>query len=90
MATANSSASAGKRWSWALLGVALFLLLWTAASLRIGNPVLLSAEAMRDCAALSGDRGARKLIEAHMDRVIVTPVTTRAIFADFDAPEDFT
>ena len=41
MATANVSASGGKRWGWALIGVALFLLLWTAASLRIGNPVLL-------------------------------------------------
>jgi NitT/TauT family transport system permease protein len=41
MATASASASVGKRWGWALTGVALFLLLWTAVSLRIGNPVLL-------------------------------------------------
>ncbi len=57
---------------------------------EIGNPALLGADAMRDCATLSGDRGARKLLEAQMDRVIRAPVQTRAIFADFDSPEDFT
>ena len=30
-----------EKWAWALGGVTLFLGLWTAASLRIGNPVLL-------------------------------------------------
>lgn len=56
---------------------------------EIGNPVLLSRAAIADCAALTGDRGARKLIEANPERVIRAPVSTRAIFADFDAPEDF-
>ncbi len=41
MATANSGASSVLRWSWALAGIALFLSLWTFASLRIGNAVLL-------------------------------------------------
>jgi ABC-type nitrate/sulfonate/bicarbonate transport system permease component len=41
MATANSGATGVRRWSWALIGIALFLLLWTLASLRIGNAVLL-------------------------------------------------
>ena len=41
MATANSGATDVKRWIWALIGIGLFLLLWTMASLRIGNPVLL-------------------------------------------------
>ncbi len=41
MATANSGATDVKRWIWALVGIGLFLLLWTMASLRIGNPVLL-------------------------------------------------
>lgn len=56
---------------------------------EIGNPVLLGREATADCAALTGDRGARKLIEAHAERVLRVPVSTRAIFADFDSPEDF-
>jgi len=41
MAKPNSGVTAVKRWSWALIGMALFLLLWTMASLRIGNAVLL-------------------------------------------------
>src|SRR5258708_9467283 len=41
MASTNSGATGLRRWSWALIGIALFLLLWTVASLRIGNPVLL-------------------------------------------------
>src|SRR5260221_2293171 len=41
MASANSGATDVRRWSWALIGILLFLLLWTVASLRIGNPVLL-------------------------------------------------
>ncbi len=38
---ANSGASSVLRWSWAIAGIALFLALWTLASLRIGNAVLL-------------------------------------------------
>jgi ABC-type nitrate/sulfonate/bicarbonate transport system permease component len=41
MATANSAANAVRRWGWALTGIALFLALWSVASLRIGNAVLL-------------------------------------------------
>ena len=41
MANANSGTSGVLRWSWAIAGVALFLALWTLASLRIGNAVLL-------------------------------------------------
>src|SRR5260370_2519010 len=41
MARANSGAADVLCWSWALIGILLFLLLWTVASLRIGNPVLL-------------------------------------------------
>src|SRR5258708_6569018 len=41
MASANSGATDVRRWSWALIGILLFLQLWTVASLRIGNPVLL-------------------------------------------------
>lgn len=55
---------------------------------ELGNPVLLSRAACADCAALQGDRGARKLIEAHPG-LIRAPVETRAIFTDFDTPSDF-
>lgn len=55
---------------------------------ELGNPVLLSHTAMRDCETLTGDRGARKLIETHPGLLRVA-VETRAIFADFDKPSDF-
>jgi len=55
---------------------------------EIGNPVVLSRAAMLDCAALTGDRGARKLIEAHANEIARIPIETRAIFADIDEPED--
>lgn len=41
MATANSGATGAMRWGWALAGITLFLALWTMASMRIGNAVLL-------------------------------------------------
>jgi ABC-type nitrate/sulfonate/bicarbonate transport system permease component len=41
METANSGTSSLLRWSWAIAGVVLFLSLWTLASVRIGNAVLL-------------------------------------------------
>src|SRR5258708_1532486 len=41
MASTNSGATGLRRWSWALIGIAFFRLLWTVDSLRIGNPVLL-------------------------------------------------
>jgi ABC-type nitrate/sulfonate/bicarbonate transport system permease component len=41
MATANSATTEFRRWGWALIGISLFLSLWTLASLRIGNAVLL-------------------------------------------------
>src|SRR5450755_49489 len=41
MASANSGATDFRRWGWALAGISLFLLLWTMASWRIGNAVLL-------------------------------------------------
>lgn len=54
----------------------------------LGNPVLLGAEALADCARLSGDRGARALLEANAARVLRVPVETDAIFRDIDRPED--
>lgn len=55
---------------------------------EIGNPVVLSRAAIADCAQLAGDRGARKLIEAHANEIARVPFETRAIFADIDEPND--
>ena len=54
----------------------------------MGNPVILGAEAARDCLALRGDGGARKLIEARMSEVILAEAGTPAIFADVDSCAD--
>ncbi len=53
-----------------------------------GNPVVLSRRAIADCATLTGDRGARKLIEAHANEIARVPFETRAIFADIDEAKD--
>jgi len=55
---------------------------------EIGNPVVLSRRAIADCATLTGDRGARKLIEAHANEIARVPFETRAIFADIDEAKD--
>jgi molybdenum cofactor cytidylyltransferase len=54
-----------------------------------GNPVLLNAEAIRDCASLEGDLGARTLLRANRDRVRFVEVQDAGIFRDFDVIEDF-
>lgn len=56
----------------------------------IGNPVVLSREAIAECATLEGDRGARRLIEQNSARVLRVPVDTRAVQHDIDTPEDLT
>jgi molybdenum cofactor cytidylyltransferase len=55
----------------------------------IGNPVILSAEAARDCMTLDGDSGARKLINARISDVVCVEVSNAAIFADVDSAPDF-
>ncbi len=54
----------------------------------IGNPVILSAAAARDCMTLEGDSGARKLINARANEVIYVEVSNAAIFADVDSRPD--
>ncbi len=53
----------------------------------LGNPVILSRAAMADCATLSGDRGARALIEKHPALARIA-IDDDAIFKDVDTPGD--
>lgn len=55
---------------------------------KIGNPAILGRAAMADCAALTGDAGARRLLAAHADALVRVPVAARAIFFDIDEPAD--
>ncbi|HYM73935.1 MAG TPA: molybdopterin-binding/glycosyltransferase family 2 protein, partial [Stellaceae bacterium] len=54
---------------------------------RRGNPVLWSREFFPEMAALSGDTGARRLIEEHADRVAEVEMDTDGVLIDIDTPE---
>ena len=54
---------------------------------RIGNPVLFSTRYRAALLELTGDRGARSLIESNPDRVLRLAVGDEAIFFDVDTPE---
>ncbi|GAB4182846.1 MAG: hypothetical protein Fur0039_27330 [Rhodocyclaceae bacterium] len=55
---------------------------------RRGNPVLWPRRFFGEMMRLSGDRGARELIDAHAGEVCGVELATDAIFLDADAPED--
>lgn len=55
---------------------------------RFGNPVILGPAARTDCMSLTGDQGARRLLEAHAAEIVAipAPVDTQR---DFDTRDDF-
>lgn len=52
-----------------------------------GNPILWSRQFFAEMLALTGDQGARKLIEEHADLVAETEMDSDAIFIDIDTPQ---
>lgn len=52
-----------------------------------GNPVLWSREFFPEMMALSGDTGARKLIEEHASRVAEVEMDTDGVLIDIDTPD---
>lgn len=52
-----------------------------------GNPVVLSRSLFEEVTRLSGDAGARKLLEGRAVRVVVVPVDDAAVALDLDTPE---
>jgi molybdenum cofactor cytidylyltransferase len=52
-----------------------------------GNPILWSRPFFAEMMALSGDQGARKLIEEHADLVAEVEMDNDAIFIDIDTPQ---
>lgn len=52
-----------------------------------GNPILWSRQFFAEMMALSGDQGARRLIEEHADLVAEVEMDSDAIFIDIDTPE---
>jgi molybdenum cofactor cytidylyltransferase len=55
---------------------------------RIGNPVLWGRAYFREMMRLSGDAGAKRLLEIHRERVTEVEAASDGIFADIDAPSD--
>ncbi len=53
-----------------------------------GNPVLLGADAISDCSALLGDRGARGLLSEHRNACIEVATTCSGILFDIDTAAD--
>lgn len=56
---------------------------------RRGNPVLLAAETFAELGALTGDVGARALLERHASEVAWLDVDDPAVVTDADTPEAF-
>jgi molybdenum cofactor cytidylyltransferase len=52
-----------------------------------GNPLLWSRQFFPEMMALSGDQGARKLVEEHADLVAEVEMENDAIFIDIDTPD---
>ena len=54
-----------------------------------GNPVLLARSLFHAASELTGDSGARKLLEMHRDQVVEVIVSDDAVTIDLDTPEAF-
>lgn len=54
-----------------------------------GNPVMLGTHAIGDCARLTGDQGARKILMMKRDYVTLVETNDPAILIDFDTHSDF-
>jgi molybdenum cofactor cytidylyltransferase len=52
-----------------------------------GNPVLWGRDHFTEISQLEGDRGARALMDLHVDEVTEVAMRSDAVLADFDTPE---
>jgi molybdenum cofactor cytidylyltransferase len=69
-----------------LAGQAGSLAVVPVADGRRANPVVITRELFRDVEGLSGDRGARALLERAGDRVIEVPINDEGVLVDVDTP----
>jgi molybdenum cofactor cytidylyltransferase len=54
-----------------------------------GHPVLFPADLLPELAALTGDTGAREVLQRHADRVRLVPLKGDRALTDLDTPEDW-
>jgi molybdenum cofactor cytidylyltransferase len=52
-----------------------------------GNPVLWGAQYLDEMKSLSGDQGARRLLDAHADDVVEVPIDDESVLFDVDTPD---
>ena len=50
---------------------------------------MIAAALFPEIEKLSGDQGARKILEAHRDDVVEMPVSSPATLLDIDTPDDW-
>jgi molybdenum cofactor cytidylyltransferase len=54
---------------------------------RRGHPVLFDRRYVGELAALTGEGGARRVLDRHADRVLEVEIPSDAILADVDTPD---
>ena len=54
-----------------------------------GHPVIFAKGYRKELLALSGDRGARSVVERHPESVVEVPVSASGILADVDTPGEY-
>ena len=55
---------------------------------KLGHPVLFSQRYFAEIAHLTGDRGARPVIDAHPENLVKLPITDNGVLLDIDRPTD--
>ncbi|MCB1646665.1 MAG: nucleotidyltransferase family protein [Pseudomonadales bacterium] len=55
---------------------------------REGHPVLFSKHYFAEIGMLTGDKGARRIIQRYPERVVHLPVSDPGVIQDIDTPED--
>ncbi len=54
-----------------------------------GNPVLFPRKYFGEMAAISGDRGAKAVLRAHLEESLAVAVESAAVVRDFDSQQDY-
>jgi molybdenum cofactor cytidylyltransferase len=54
---------------------------------KLGNPILWGRELFAEMSQLSGDRGARSLLDSHGEQLVEIPVADDAVLIDIDTPD---
>lgn len=61
----------------------------TTADAEPGHPVILPPDLVPQLGQLAGDAGARGVVQAHPERIVLHPLPGRRALVDLDTPEDW-